>query len=105
MPSGADYLMLRAHADSPQQPPLLFAEDAVDLPHGGEVKLICRTVKGERERAAVRSRPTRVDTQNRSSAKETVRFCLVIGVGLLKKMVDRPLACGLVVARVVEDVR
>lgn len=35
-----DYLVLRAHADSPQQPPLLFAEDAVNLPHWWEVKLI-----------------------------------------------------------------
>lgn len=37
---GADYLMLRAHADPPQQPPLLFAEDAVNLPHWWEVQLI-----------------------------------------------------------------
>lgn len=44
----ADYLVLRAHADSPQQPPLLFAEDAVNLPHWWEVQLIWWpiTVKG-----------------------------------------------------------
>lgn len=35
-----DYLVLRAHADSPQQPPLLFAEDAVNLPHRRQVQLI-----------------------------------------------------------------
>lgn len=35
-----DYLVLRAHSDSPQQPPLLFAEDAVNLPHRREVQLV-----------------------------------------------------------------
>lgn len=42
-----DYLVLRAHADSPQQPPLLFAENAVNLPHRWEVKLIWRPIKVE----------------------------------------------------------
>lgn len=42
-----DYLVLRAHADSPQQPPLLFAEDAVNLPHRWEVKLIWWPIKVE----------------------------------------------------------
>lgn len=42
-----DYLVLRTHADSPQQPPLLFAEDAVNLPHRWEVKLICWPIKVE----------------------------------------------------------
>lgn len=37
--------MLRAHADSPQQPPLLFAEDAVNLPHGRKVQLIWCPIK------------------------------------------------------------
>lgn len=44
----ADYLVLRAHADSPQQSSLLFADYAVNLPHRWEVQLIWRpiTVKG-----------------------------------------------------------
>lgn len=42
-----DYLVLRAHADSPQQPPLLFAENAVNLPHWWEVKLIWWPIKVE----------------------------------------------------------
>lgn len=42
-----DYLVLRAHAESPQQPPLLFAEDAVNLPHWWEVKLIWWPIKVE----------------------------------------------------------
>lgn len=37
--------MLRAHVDSSQQPPLLFAEDAVNLPHRWEVKLIWKPIK------------------------------------------------------------
>lgn len=42
-----DYLVLGAHADSPQQPPLLFAEDAVNLPHRREVELIWWPIKVE----------------------------------------------------------
>lgn len=41
------YLVLRAHADSPQQPPLLFAQDAVNLAHRWEVKLIWWPIKVE----------------------------------------------------------
>lgn len=37
--------MLGAHADPPQQPPLLFAEDAVNLPHRWEVELIWGPIK------------------------------------------------------------
>lgn len=42
-----DYLVLGAHADSSQQPPLLFAEDAVNLPHRREVELIWWPIKVE----------------------------------------------------------
>lgn len=38
--AGGDYLVLRTHADFPQQPSLLFAQDAVNLPHRGQVQLI-----------------------------------------------------------------
>ena len=37
--------MLGAHADSPQELPLLFAEDAVNLTHGREVKLVCAPMR------------------------------------------------------------
>lgn len=36
--------MLGAHVDSPQELPLLFAEDAVNLSHGREIQLVCASM-------------------------------------------------------------
>lgn len=40
--------MLGAHVDSPQELPLLFTEDAVNLPHGREVQLICSNEEADK---------------------------------------------------------
>lgn len=34
------YLVLSTHTDSPQQPLLLFTEQAINFPHGWEIQLI-----------------------------------------------------------------